>query len=181
MTGAGLQERASFQIEPRAFEIRRYLSSPEGTYTFDFRAVGPAAWMRAVDRPGDEPRSWPCWVDIADLAGAPDAPAGSLGELLTSDVARTQPPNAVIAASYGIGREYTDLDTLGSILGTLDLVTATSLMGGQAVIKLGLDPESTATVPAYFDVKNGRLDGYTVGLRGLWLGARGGGAWTSPG
>jgi hypothetical protein len=166
MTGAGFQERASFQIQPRAFEIRRYLSSPEGTYTFDFRAVGPSAWMRAIDKPGAEPRSWPCWVDVADLAsGAPPELSG----LMTSEIARTQPPNAVIAASYGIGREYTDLDSLGSILGTLDLVTAMSLMGSQAILKTGLDPASKATVPAYFDVQNGRLNGYTVGLRGLFL------------
>jgi len=165
-TGDGVQERASFRIRPRAFEIRRYFSSPEGTYTFDFRAVGPSAWMRSVDKPGDGPRSWPCWVAMADLAeGAPD----ELGAFLTSEVARTQPPNAVIAASYGIGREYTEDETLGSIRGTIDLVMATSLMGSQAVLKLGLDPQSKATAPAYFDVRNGRLHGYTVGLRGLFL------------
>ncbi|QIG44212.1 hypothetical protein G5V58_16805 [Nocardioides anomalus] len=164
-TGAGLQERGSFRLDPRAFEIRRYLSTGDGTYTFDFRAVGASAWMRAIDSP-DTDGPWPCWVDVADLAAG--APSG-LQQLLTSDVATTQPPNAVIAASYGVGREYTDLEQLGTILGTLDLVTAVSLLGSQAVRELGLPPDSRATVPAYFDVRDGVLRGYSVSFRSLYL------------
>jgi hypothetical protein len=163
-TGTGIQERASYQIEPRAFEIRRYLSAEEGTYTFDFLAVGRSAWMRAIDSPETD-GPWPCWVDVADLAAASDGP----GQLLTSDVARTSPPNPVVAASYAVGREYSDVKELGSIIGTLDLVSATALLGSQAVLKLGLDPKSKATVVTYFDVRGGMLQGFTVGLRELYL------------
>lgn len=164
-TGAGIQEVGRYRLRPRAFDVTRFLSGVDGTLAIAYRGIGRRTWFRIVEGPTAGQEAWPCWVDLGDmseireLAGLPAMAPALPG----------QPPNALIAASYGIGREYSEAEDLGTILGTTDLVLALSVLNSGRVDELGLDPSSTATVPTYFDVRDGTFHGYTIGLRGLFL------------
>lgn len=72
-----------------------------------------------------------------------------------------QPPAAVVAASYGIGRERLGP---GSVAGTTDLALALGLMGAKALMASGIDPQGDATVPAAFTLAGGALAEVAVRL-----------------
>lgn len=161
--GAGILEQGVYQLQPRAFAMTRALSDPSGSVMFEFRGVGDRTWLRLTKPPLASQDPWPCWVALDDLArvsGASDLDVG---------LAADQPPAALIAASYGVGREPAARPAaLGNVLGTTDLVSALQLLDSRVVAKTGIEPTSTALVSTYFDVRGPLLHGFTIGLRGLF-------------
>lgn len=149
-TGASIRERGTYRITPLAHDIVRELTSPEGAMVVAQRTIGDQQWMRlqSLTSADGETAGWPCWVSSADVARIPGSP---LAELPGPD---GQPPAAVVAASYGIGRERLGP---GSVAGTTDLALALSLMGSRALLASGVDPQGDATVPATFTLARGTL------------------------
>ena len=121
------------------------------------RTIGDQQWMRlqSLTSDGEETTGWPCWVSSTDVARLPGSP---LAELSGPD---GQLPAAVVAASYGMGRERLGP---GTVTGTTDLALALSLMGSKALLASGVDPQGDATVPATFTLVRGRLAEVAVRL-----------------
>lgn len=124
------------------------------------RSIRDQQWMRLKSLTSDdgETAGWPCWVSSADVARIPGSP---LAQLAGPD---GQPPAAVVAASYGIGRERLGP---GSVTGTTDLALALGLMGSRALLASGVDPQGNATVPATFTLARGTLAEVAVRLDGI--------------
>jgi hypothetical protein len=155
--GASIRERGTYRISPLAYDIVRELTSPEATMVVAQRTAGDQQWVRleSVTTDQGDTEGWPCWVSSADVARIPGSP---LAELPGPD---GQPPAAVVAASYGIGRERRGP---GAVAGTTDLALALSLLGAKALLASGVDPQGDATVPAAFTLVGGKLAEVAVRL-----------------
>lgn len=155
--GASIRERGSYRISPLAHDVVRELTSPEATMVVAQRTVGGQQWVRleSITTDQGDTEGWPCWVSSADVARIPGSP---LAELPGPD---GQPPAAVVAASYGIGREWRGP---GAVTGTTDLALALSLLGAKALLASGVDPQGDATVPAAFTLVGGKLAEVAVRL-----------------
>ncbi len=154
---ASIRERGTYRISPLAHDLVRELTSPEGAMVVAQRTIGDQQWVRLQSLTSDEGEAagWPCWVSSADVARIPGSP---LAQLPGPD---GQPPAAVVAASYAIGRQRLGP---GSVTGTTDLALVLSLMGAKALLASGVDPQGDATVPATFTLARGALAEVAVRL-----------------
>jgi hypothetical protein len=158
--GFAIQERGRYRIRPAAYEAVRELTSPAGTIRIASRAVGSETWFRLESLISDDhdPQSWPCWVNYDDIAGQQGFPV----ELAPAPTG--QPPAAVVAASYGVGKRTIDAQ---SIAGTMDLALVLSLVSNKLLVASGVDARGDATVPATFRLDGTSLSGFSVPLAEL--------------
>lgn len=155
-----IQERGRYQVRPVAYDVVRELTSPEGTLRIAYRGVGDEMWLRLESVTSDKGRTppWPCWVSYDDIAGLREFPV----ELAQGP--NGQPPSAIVAASYGVGKRAIDAQ---SIEGTTDLALALGLVSGKLVGASGIDAQGDDTVPATFSLDRQTLSGFTVPLADL--------------
>jgi len=155
-----IHQSGTYQIRPAAYDMLIEHSSDVGAVEFAYRAVGDEMWVRVMSASsGDNQQpKWPCWVNYDDLTRLGELP-GELAQTSTG-----QPPPAVIAASYGIGRRFL---TDGSVEGTTDLALALGLVSGKFLAATGVEAQGDAIVPATFFLDGGDFTGFSVPLAEL--------------
>lgn len=159
-SAGSISERGRYQISPLSFDAARDLTSAGDGIRVSHRGVGERTWIRLTSTGADSAATdWPCWVATDDLTGlapegAPDLPTGPPG----------QPPTAVVAASYGTGRQVVDAAT---VEGTIDLSLVLSLVSGKLLAVSGVDPQGDATVASTFRLDGPVLAGFDVELSEL--------------
>jgi hypothetical protein len=168
MPGTTAHDDVRYRLQPPATDLVRHVVTGRQGMTIRYRSVGDDTWLRYdEDRDAGSGAPWTgsCWIHVADLRAFGEQAGAAV------DLRPGRPPTALVAASYGVGRELNDRNDLGTILGTINLPAAMSLLNNAAADRFGIDPRSHEKAQVDFDVTGEVLHGYTIGMQGLFQAA----------